>query len=134
MAWLLSGRVKRAVEPVDGSRVHAGLIGGRGRRRAGDVHAVVELVEVAHVRAGLIGIAREADLRVHALEPRIHELMSVTGKRSVDHERGARAAVAVGRRLRAKGHAGGHSPGRKDSCDMCAYERHTYEHTTYDAI
>jgi len=55
-------------------------------------------------------------------------------ERGVDHERGARAAVSVRRGLRAKGHAGGNGSGRNDGCDMCAYERHTYEHTTYDAI
>jgi len=46
---------------------------------------------------------------------------------------GAGDDLGVSRGLRAKGPAGGHSPGRKDGCDMCAYGHHTYEHTTYDA-
>ena len=60
------------------------------RRRspgAGHDHPVSELVEVAHVGACLSRGAGQADVGVHVLQARIHELASVCAQRGVDHQR-----------------------------------------------
>src|SRR5688572_3653865 len=120
---------ERAVQAGDRCRVDAGLVRGGGGLRARYVDVVVEVVEVADVRARLAGVAREPHLRLHALEARVDEVAAVAGERGVYHQRGRCRGLI---RLSGEHRSGGDRPRGQHGCDMCTDERHTYEHTTYD--
>ena len=67
--------------------LHAGRVGGRHRAGADDHYAVPELVEEAHVGAGLARIARQPHLGVDIQQTRIDELAPLVGGAGVDDER-----------------------------------------------
>ena len=107
-----------------------GALGGGRRARAGDDDPVIALGgEVAHVGAGLGGVARQAHIGIDAAQAGVDERAAVARGGSVDDDgRAGRGVVGA----RCERGADGQRTGGGEGGEACGDISHTYEHTTYD--